>query len=260
MLTALLFGALASSGLLIGALVGLFATPPRRVVASIVAFGSGVLVCTLTFDLIDEAFESGGVWYVVGGFMAGAVLYVAVNAVLERMAAASPRRTGREPDDVVPGARAIPETPAEEVVSATALLVGALVDGIPENAAIGMSLHAEGRDLGLVLLAAVFLGNFPESISSSAAMRREGRSRRYVLLMWGGAMTACTLASVGGFALLGGLSPNLTSAILSLAAGGILAMLANTMMPEAFREGGPWVALATATGFIGSLLLSRLTH
>lgn len=260
MTTALIYGFLASAGLLVGAGIGMYAAPPRRAVASVVAFGSGVLVSTLTFDLMDEAFEQGSVTYVVGGFLAGAVIYVAVNAFLDRLAARSPKREGREPKDVVPGARAMPETPAEAAASSTALLVGALLDGIPENAALGISLHAGGKALGLVLLAAIFLGNLPESISSSVAMRKEGRSRRYIGTVWGTAAAACTAASVAGYALLGGLSPDAVSAILALAAGGILAMLANTMMPEAFREGGALVALATAIGFISALLLSRLTQ
>ena len=143
-------------------------------------------------------------------------------------------------------------------MSGTALLVGALLDGIPENAAIGISLFAEGRGIGLVLLAAVFLGNLPESISSSVGMRQEGRSRRFILGVWGAAMLVCTLASVAGYRLLGGLSPNMISATLALAAGGILAMLADTMMPEAFENGGPVVALATAVGFMCAFLLSHL--
>ncbi len=259
MITAAIYGFLASSGLLIGMLIGLFTSPPRRLIASIVAFGSGILVSTLTFDLMEEAFETGSPAFVVTGFLAGTLIYVLINAGLDHLAAQSPKRQGREPQDVMPAAAAVPETPAETALSSTALLVGALLDGIPENAALGISLYAEGRGLGLVLLAAIFLGNFPESISSSVGMRQEGRSRGYIMLVWTSTALVCTVASVAGYALLGGLSPNMISALLALAAGGILAMLADTMMPEAFQHGGPLVALATAVGFICALLLSRLT-
>ncbi len=109
-----------------------------------------------------------------------------------------------------------------------------------------------------MLLAAVFLGNLPESISSSVGMRQEGRSPAYILAVWGVAAIATTLASVAGYALLGGLSPDMVSAILALAAGGILAMLADTMMPEAFENGGPFVAMATVIGFLCAFLLSHL--
>jgi zinc transporter, ZIP family len=259
MLTATLYGFLASSGLIVGMLIGLVSAPPRRLVASVVAFGSGVLVSTLTYDLMEEAFETGGEKYVIGGFLAGAVIYVAVNEVLDRMAARSPKRRGREPQDVVPAAAAKPETAEEEVVVSTALLVGAVLDGVPENAALGISLFAEGRGLGLVLLAAIFLGNLPESMSSAVSMRREGRSRLYIAGVWTAVALVCTVASVAGYGLLGGLPADVISGILALAAGGILAMLANTMMPQAFREGGSLVALATAVGFICALLLSRIT-
>jgi zinc transporter, ZIP family len=249
---------LASSGLLIGAIIGLVATPSRRIVAAIIAFGSGVLVSALTFELMEEAFEKGHPAFVVAGFLLGAVIYVGVSVLLDRLAARSPKREGRHARDVEPGAAHIPESTEAATVSGTALLVGAVLDGVPENAAIGASLYAEGKGLGLVLLAAVFLGNLPESISSAVGMRQEGRSWKYILGVWTAALVACTLASVAGYALLGGLSPNLISAILALAAGGILAMLADTMMPEAFEHGGPVVALATAVGFITAFLLSHL--
>ncbi len=256
---ALVYGLLASSGLLIGAIIGLVTSPPRRLVAVVMAFGSGVLVSALTFDLMEEAFEKGSTAYVVAGFLVGALIYVVIDHLLERMAAKSPRLEGRDPQqDVKPGAEAIEESPQEATISGTALLVGAVLDGVSENVAIGVSLHAEGSSLGLILLAAVFLGNLPESISSSVGMRRAGRSRGYVLAVWAVAVLATTLAAVAGYALLGGLSENMISAILALAAGGILAMLADTMMPEAFQNGGPFVALGTTIGFMCAFLLSHL--
>jgi ZIP family zinc transporter len=259
MATALLYGVLASSSFVVGVLIGLVFAPPRRVVAAVVAFGAGVLVSALTFELMREAFDTGGAWYAVSGFLLGAVIYVAADVVLERMAARSPKRTGRDPQDVVPDAESKPESPTVATVAGTALLVGAVLDGIPESVAIGVSLHAEGPSLGLILLAAVFLGNVPESLGSAAAMREEGRSGRYIVGVWTAVGVVCTGATVGGYALLSGLSPGMTSAILALAAGGILAMLADTMFPEAVEHGGPVVALATAVGFSCALVLSELT-
>ena len=258
MLTALLYGVLASSGLLIGVTIGLVASPPRRLVAAVVAFGSGVLVSALTFELMEEAFTEGSPAFTVGGFLLGAVIYVIADVLLERMAARSPQREGRDPQDVVAGAEHIPQTTEQATVSGTALLVGAALDGIPENAAIGIGLVADGQGLALVLLGAVFLGNLPASMSSAVGMREEGRSRTYILTARGTVAITCTLATVLGYTLLSGLSPNLIGAMLALAAGGILAMLADTMMPEAFQNGGPFVALATAVGFACAFLLSHL--
>ena len=257
--TALLYGTLASSSFVVGVVLGLVTTWPRRIVASVIAFGAGVLVSALTFELMQEAFEKGTAWFAITGFLVGAAIYVVVDVLLERMAAASPKRTGRDPQDVVPAAENRRESTETAAVAGTALLAGALLDGIPENAAIGVSLHAEGRDLGLVLLAAVFLGNVPESLSSAASMRKEGRSLTYIVGVWAAVAIACILATVLGYWLLGGLSPNWISAVLALAAGGILAMLADTMMPEAFEHGGPVVALATSVGFVCAFTLSQVT-
>jgi len=258
-LTAVLYGLLASSGFFVGVLVGLITAPPRRLVAAIMAFGGGVLVSALTFDLMEEAEADGSTAYVIAGFLAGALLYVLADVALERMARVSPKREGRDPGDMKPGAERIPETSEQAAIGGTALLVGAMLDGIPENAAIGIGLGSEGTDLGLVLLAAVFLGNVPESLSSAVGMRQEGRSRAYIVGVWGAVTVGCVLATVAGYALLGGLSSNMVSAVLALAAGGILAMLADTMFPEAFENGGPWVAMATALGFAVAFLLSHAT-
>lgn len=255
--TAALYGLLASSGFIVGVAIGLFTSLPQRLVASIIAFGSGILVVALTFELMEEAFETGGVGFTVGGFLLGAVIYVAISTLLDRLAARSPKRTGRDPQDVVPDAHTKRETKEEAAISGTALLVGTVLDGIPENAAIGIGLYAEGSNLGLVLLAAVFLSNLPTSISSTLGMRQEGRSRGYIVAVWGAVAVACTLATVAGYSLLRGLAPDYIGAMLALAAGGILAMLADTMMPEAFEHGGPVVALATAVGFVCAFLLSH---
>jgi ZIP family zinc transporter len=256
---AAVYGLLASSSFVIGVTIGLLTSPPRRLVAAIIAFGSGVLVSALTFDLMREAFDTGTAPFALTGFLLGALVYVVIDVALERLAARSPKRTGRDPQDVVPDAAAKTETAETTAVAGTALLAGAVLDGIPESAAIGLSLHAEGRALGIVLLAAVFLSNVPESISSAVSMRQEGRSRGYILGVWSVVAVVCVLATVAGYALLGGLSPNMISAVLAFAAGSILALLADTMMPEALQRGGPFVALATAFGFACAFLLSELT-
>lgn len=256
MLAAFALGLLASSGLIIGAVIGLVTTPPRRLIASVMAFGSGVLVSALTFDLVLDASERGAIGSIVVGFLLGALIYVALSVLLDKMAATSPKREGRQPRDVEPGAAAIPESPEKKAIAGTALLLGAVLDGIPENAALGVGLR-EGGGIGFVLLAAIFLGNLPESISSAVGMREEGRSPLRVLCIWVAAALACALATLAGYALLGGLSHHWISAILALAAGGILAMLADTMMPEAFEHGGPVVAMATAVGFMCAFLLSE---
>ena len=257
--TAIVFGLIASSAFIVGVLIGLFTNPPRRLIAGVLAFGGGILVSALAFDLMEEATEKGHLSFVIGGFMVGAAIYVAIAELLDRMAAKSPKREGRSAEDVVPDAHRKPETPEVAAISSMALLAGTVLDGIPENAAIGISLHAEGQSLGIVLLAAVFMSNLPNTITSTVGMRQEGRSRGYIFGVWALVAVACVIAAVAGYALLGGMPENLIAGMLALAAGSILAMLADTVFPEAFHIGGPVVALATAVGFATALLLAELT-
>jgi len=258
-ITALLYGLLASSAFPIGVLLGLVWRIPRKVLASIIAFGAGTLVVALTTELMGEAVGEGSVLYALGGLFAGALLYIALDAWLDRLARRSPRLESSEAVQVTPGAAAIPEMPREAAVSGTALLAGAVIDGIPESAAIGMGLAAEkGPGLGLVLLGAVFLSNLPEAIGSTAGMRQAGRSNTYIIIAWTLVVVVCTASTVAGYTLLANLPAVWTSFLLAFAAGGILAMLADTMFPEAFANGGPWVALATTSGFAAAILLGEL--
>jgi ZIP family zinc transporter len=257
---AILFGLLASSAFPIGVALGLLLDLPRRLVAGVVAFGAGVLVVALTGELMAEAVAEGSVPWAMGGLFAGAIVYIVMDLLLDKAANASPRVEGRHAEDVRAGAAAIPETSSEATVSGMAVLVGTVLDGIPENAAIGMGLASDqGPELGLVLLAAVFLSNLPSAIASSAGMRKSGRSTAYIISAWALVAVACTLSCVAGFLFLGSLPDSGKSFMLALAAGGILAMLADTMFPEAFRDGGPWVALATTLGFACAFWLSQLT-
>jgi ZIP family zinc transporter len=104
----------------------------------------------------------------------------------------------------------------------------------------------------------VFLSNVPEGLSSAAGMKRAGRSTGYVLGLWGGVTAASTLAALLGYLFLEGASGNVVAAIQSFAAGAILAMLASTMMPEAYEDGGPVVGIVTTVGFLLAFVLSRL--
>jgi ZIP family zinc transporter len=260
MTQAILFGLLASSAFPIGVAFGLFLNLPRRLIATVIAFGAGVLVVALTGELMTEALEEGSVYWAMGGLFAGALTYIVLDTLLDKAANESPRVEGRNPEDVKTGAAAIPETKAEATVSGMAVLVGTVLDGIPENAAIGMGLASDkGPELGLVLLGAVFLSNLPAAIASSSGMKKAGRSTAYIVIAWTLVAVACTASCIAGYLFLGGLPDAGKSFMLALAAGGILAMLSDTMFPEAFRDGGPWVALATTIGFACAIGLSQLT-
>ncbi|MFY1685723.1 ZIP family metal transporter [Micromonospora sp. WMMD730] len=239
------WGLLAGSALLVGAAVGFFLPVPRKVVASIMAFGAGVLLSAVSFELIAEAHEQGGLLPTAIGAAGGALAYTGANLLLARRGARHRKRSGGEQ----PSER-------EQPGSGSAIAVGALLDGIPESVVIGASLLA-GGPVSLVTVAAVFLSNVPEGLSSAAGMRRAGRSRRYVFGLWTAIALVSGVAALLGNTLLGGAPPELLATITALAAGAILAMITDTMVPEAFEDAHLLVGLITVLGFLTAFALSH---
>jgi zinc transporter, ZIP family len=241
---AALWGLLAGSALLLGAAIAWFTAVPARLVAAVMAFGSGVLVSALSFDLMDEAYRQGGFDSTALGFLGGAAVYTFANVAISRRGGAHRKRSGEQ------------QQKAEEG-SGLAIAVGALLDGIPESVVIGVSLLG-GGGVSLVAVAAVFLSNVPEGLSSAAGMRRAGRSAGYVFGVWGGIALASGVASLVGNVVLAGADPELIAAVTGVAAGAILAMLADTMIPEAFEEAREYTGLITVAGFLAAFVLSKL--
>lgn len=245
-LVAGLWGLFAGSALLLGSLVGWFLRVPKRLVALIMAFGAGVLISALSFDLMDEAYRRGGFGSTAAGFLGGALAFTGANWWLAKRGARHRKRSGsQQPSE------------AEHVGSGTAIAVGALLDGIPESMVIGLTVLSGGT-VSTVAVAAVFLSNIPEGLSSSAGMRAAGRSKAYVLGVWGGIAVISGVASLLGFVLFRGVSPEIVAATTATAAGAILAMLADTMMPEAFEQAHERSGLMTVVGFLAAFLLTKL--
>ena len=136
------------------------------------------------------------------------------------------------------------------------MVLGALLDGIPESAAIGVSLIG-GGGVGVAVVAAVFLSNIPEGLSASSGMKASGRSTAYILGLWAAVAAASTAAAALGYALLGGSSPEVIAIVQAFAAGAILTMLSDTMVPEAVKHAGSLVGLVTVLGFVIAFLLSN---
>ncbi|TXR55387.1 ZIP family metal transporter [Quadrisphaera setariae] len=239
------WGLVGGLALVLGAAVAWFVRVPRWAVASVMAFGAGVLISALAFELVDEAERSGGLTATVVGFLAGAVVYVAANAVLARLGARHRKRSGdQQPSE------------DDDSGSGAAIAVGALLDGVPESVVLGLSLLS-GAGVGVGVLAAVFISNVPEGLSSAAGMRRAGRSARYVFGVWVGIALASGLAAMLGALLLDGASDQLVAVITAVAAGAILAMVADTMVPEAFERTHLLTGLITALGFLAAFAVSR---
>lgn len=240
-----LWGLLAGAALLIGALIGWFTRVSRRWVAAIMAFGSGVLISTLAFDLMDEAAGRGGLGATLVGFGAGAGVYTLGNVVLSRYGAKHRKRSGHH-------------QPSEQQSSGSGLAIalGALLDGIPESMVIGVSL-LDGGKVSLVAVAAVFLSNVPEGLSSSAGMKHAHRSPAYVFGVWSTIACLSGVAALVGFIAFRGVETATIAATMGVAAGAILAMIVDTMVPESFEGTHDMAGLVTVAGFMLAFALSR---
>lgn len=242
------WGLVAGSALVLGAMIGYLAPVPARLVASVMAFGAGVLLSAVSFELVAEANAGAGLTPTVAGTMTGAMLYTACNALLARRGARHRKRSkGLQPSE------------QEHPGSGSALALGALLDGVPESAVIGASLLGGGA-VSVVTVVAVFISNVPEGLSSAAGMRKAGRSGRYVFGLWSGIGAAGGLAAVVGYGLLGHGSPAMVAFTTALAAGAILAMVADTMIPEAFDDAHLLTGLVTVLGFLVAFGLSHSGH
>lgn len=241
-----LWGLLAGGALVLGAAIAWLVRVPRWLIASVMAFGAGVLISALAFDLVDEAATTGGLLPTVIGFLAGAVVYVAANVLLARRGARHRKRSGEQ--QVSEG---------EQAGSGAAIAIGALLDGVPESIVLGLSLLG-GNGVGVAVLTAIGISNLPEGLSSSAGMKRSGRSAHYVFGVWIGIAVASGVAGALGCLLLAGAPPAVVALITAVAAGAILAMVADTMIPEAFEQTHLYAGLLATVGFLISFVISRV--
>jgi ZIP family zinc transporter len=248
-----LWGLLSGSALLIGAVVGWYAPLSRRIVAAIMGFGAGVLISALSFELMDEAWRrssnaGSGFTPVAVGFLAGALIFTLCNYGLGLWGARHRKRSTAEhrADDRKANSS-----------NGGALALGALLDGIPESLVIGISLIESGA-VGMVAVIAIFLSNLPEGLSSAAGMKAEGRKPAFVFLLWAGIALISGIASWLGYAAFAGVDPGWIAAVQAVAAGAILAMIVDTMVPEAFEGTQDFAGLIAVAGFLTAFALSKL--
>jgi ZIP family zinc transporter len=241
------WGFVGGSALILGAAIGYYATLPQRLIAAVMAIGSGVLISAVAFDLMDEAFKQGGFDSTAGGFVGGAVVYTIANIIVSRRGAKHRKRSGSNADQSQPSA---------EGGGGLAIAIGALLDGIPESVVIGVSLLG-GGGVSVVTVAAVFLSNVPEGLSSAAGMKKAGRSAGYIFGVWFGIAVASAIAAMVGNVALAGASPEIVAAVTAVAAGAILAMLVDTMIPEATEGSHDFSGLTAVVGFLLAFILSK---
>lgn len=236
-LQALLWGTVAGSALLIGAVAAWWLRIPRVWVCAVMAFGAGVLVSALSFELVLEAFTMGGLAATAAGVAAGAMLYFGANALLARRS----RKRSR----------------TQAGSSGSAIAVGALIDGIPESVALGLGLVA-GASVNPTMLIAIFVSNIPEGLASSADMKASGRSGRSIFALWGSIVLASGLAAFIGAIALEGMPAEVLAFTTAVAAGGILTMIADTMIPEAYAVDHDYTGLLVTAGFLSAFSLHAL--
>jgi ZIP family zinc transporter len=240
MAAAFFWGAVGASALLVGALIAYLFSPSRRVIAVVMAIGTGLLIGSVSFELVDEALKNRAVAAVALMVLIGAAVFTAGDWLLERRGA---------------GDRKDP-TGAQAAGSAMAIVLGSVLDGIPESFVLGMTVLQGG--VSLSLLAGVALSNLPEGMASSSGLKAAGWKRGHVLLMWAVVGLVSAVSSAAGYVLLNP-AAGLTGALVqAFAAGALLAMLADTLLPEAYKVEGVFTGPLVVLGFAISLGLSAV--
>jgi zinc transporter, ZIP family len=244
-LQAAFWGFFAGFALVLGAALGYFLTIPQRAVAGIMAFGSGVLISALSLELMEDAYKRGGFGSTALGFLAGAIVYTAANWLLSHKGAKHRKRgSGQQPSE------------SEKSGSGMAIALGSLLDGVPESIVIGLSLITGGK-VSIVAVCAIFLSNIPEGLSSATGMKKAGRSISYVFGIWGSIAIICGLASLIGFTSFRHFPDEVIAATTAVAAGAILAMIVDTMLPEAYETTHDFSGIITVMGFLTAFFLSH---
>lgn len=236
MLTAIVWGGLAAASLLIGYLLARRGLS-KRTIGLIMGIGAGALLSAIAYELIPES-ELYGVGMAVT-FCFGAIAFFGADWLIDR-------RGGADRKDIAGD---------QTGGSGSAIFIGTLLDNVPESIILGMSLGL-GSAINLAFLAAVFVSNLPEGVAGSINLEAAGRSRRNIFWMWT-ALVIISAACAGlGYVLVSWFPGADGRYAQAFAAGAMLTMLADAMMPEAFEHGGMMVGLFTVLGFLAAAILS----
>lgn len=240
MITAFVWGAVGAAALVVGAVVAYTGTPSRRFIAVVMALGAGLLIGSVAFELIDDAVRTASVGLVGLATLLGAATFTIGDWWLSRQGGGTRKDAGGAQTEGTP----------------LAIVFGSVLDGIPESFVLGLT--ALQGDVSVALLAGILLSNFPEGLSSSSGLRAAGWRRSRVMWMWLAVLLVAAVSAALGYALLdpaGGVTSALAQ---GFAAGALLAMVSNTMLPESYRVEGVATGSLVAVGFAVSLMMSAL--
>jgi ZIP family zinc transporter len=227
------WGFLAASTLIVGGIVALRWRVGDRPLGWIMAFGSGVLISAVAYELVQEAFDtSSGDRRVALGLICGSLTFFAGDLLIDRMGGDDRKRSGGN----------------QAAGAGLAIVLGIVLDGIPESLVLGLTVLEAGT-VSVAFLVAVFIANIPEAIAATTALAHAGRETTRIIRFWVLVAIGFGATSLAGYVVLDTASPRTVAIVLAFAGGAVLTMLANTMMPEAFEDGGKWVGVATTLGF-----------
>jgi ZIP family zinc transporter len=236
------WGLVGSSSLLIGAAIVMVRPLSQRVVGLVMAFGAGILISAVAYDLVEDAADAtDGGWVLLVGLAAGALTFFVGDLLIDRRGGADRKRS----------------TGAQQQGAGGAIALGTVLDGIPESVVLGSTLVG-GGGISVALLAAVFLSNLPEAMSATAGLLKAGTSRSRLFVLWGGTTLVSAVAAGVGYLALGSASGATVALVQAFAAGALLTMLVDTMIPEAAEFAGPVGGLVTVLGFATAFGLSQV--
>ena len=240
--SSLFWGAVAGSSVVLGAAITYVVRVRSRPLGLVMAFGAGVLISAVAYELVAEAYNvEDGPGVVALGLFAGSAVFFLGDTILDRMGGDGRKRSNG----------------MQAAGSPLAIVLGIVLDGIPESIVLGLTI-LEGGGVSTAMLAAVFISNVPESIAASSGLAASGWRRSRITLLWIVVAIVTALSCVAGYVLFDGASQNTIAFVLAFAAGAILTMLADTMMPEAFEHSGKLVGVVTTFGFALAFAISAV--
>lgn len=239
---AALWAFLGAASLLIGTGLAFLLRPGQRTIGLVMAFGAGAMISAVSFELVEEALKAGAPALAAVGLAAGAVTFYIGDKLIDRAGGGDRKRS----------------TGAQSSGSPLGIVLGAVLDGVPESMIVGLSLVL-GGGVSVSFVAATFLSNLPEAMAASTGLRQAGWRRRNIWRLWLLVVGVSVAAGVLGFVLFDASSGKTGAFIQSFAAGALLTMLADTMLPEAFEFGGKLVGLLTVAGFGAALAIAQLS-